>query len=391
MLNTLVYMNTRGLIRKMFDIFIETFGKIEDKRQEWKVKHNLVEIIFITFVSYMSNSNTWQEIEVFAKTKESWFRRYIPLDYGIPSHDTLQRVFESIDPKSFNRAFMTWTDYIRDYTKGGIIAIDGKTVRGSKSDDKKPLHLVSAWLDQNSIILGQVKTEEKSNEITAIPELLDLLFIKDCIITIDAMGTQKKIVEKIREKQADYVLALKGNHGIFHSEVELFLSDQLDRNFDGIEVSKKKTKEKGHGRIETREYFQTNDIDWFKEKNDWAGLRSIGFVRSTVETKGKKTLEIRFYISSLKAPEGGACDEFARAVRSHWGIESSHWTLDVTLKEDSCKVRETNGAENLAIIRKMVLNTLAKEIVGEKKLSKNLKRVKAAADDIFRSKLVQSV
>ena len=302
--------------------FKKSFEGIEDFRQPWKVKHKLIDILFIGIVASIANANSFIEIGAFAEVKEEWLKKYIDLEYGVPSHDTIQRVFEHLDSKAFNRAFMEWTNKISDHTEGRIIAVDGKTVRGSADGERKAIHIVNAWVDENDLIIGQMKTSEKSNEITAIPELLDLLFLKDSIVTIDAMGTQKKIAEQIINKKGDYVLALKGNQGNFHKEVEEYMIDALAEGFKNIKISQKTTLEKGHGRIEKREYFQTNDIVWFSEKKLWKELKTIGMVRRTVTSKNKETIEISYYISSLEMPEEGECELFAKAIRKHWGVES---------------------------------------------------------------------
>ncbi len=371
--------------------FKDSFENIEDFRQEKKVRHSLIEILFIAVVASIANANTWIEIGAFAEVKEEWLKKYISLENGIPSHDTFQRVFEHIDAKAFNKAFMNWTNKLSDHTDGRIIAIDGKTVRKSFDGEKSPIHLVNAWVDENDMILGQVKTNSKSNEITAIPELLDLLFLKDSIVTIDAMGTQKKIAEKIVKKKGDYVLALKGNQGIFHKEVQEFMEDGLASNFKDIKCSKKTTLEKDHGRIETREYFQTNNIDWFIVSSKWKGLTSIGMVRRTVIKNAKETVEVSYYISSLETPTDDECDLFAKAVRKHWGVESCHWMLDVVFREDESLVRKNNGAENLYMIRKIAMNILKKEIPSVKKMSKNMKRFKAAMDEKFLETIIDNM
>lgn len=371
--------------------FRESFEKVEDFRESHKVKHNLLEIIFVAIVATVANSNTWLEIEAFGEIKESLLKRYVKLENGIPSHDTFQRVFEHLDPKAFNRAFMDWTSKLCDNTEGRIIALDGKTLRGSTDGNKKAIHIVNAWVDENNFILGQIKTDSKSNEITAIPELLDLLFLENSIVTIDAMGTQKDIAERIIKKKADYVLALKGNQGLFHEEVKEYMDYALENKIDKINISKKTTVEKGHGRIEKREYFQTDDIDWFHEKDKWKGLKSIGMVRRTVEKNGKITVENCYYISSLESPLEGECDLFAKAVRNHWGIESCHWMLDVVFKEDQSTVRKNNGAENLSMLRKIAMNILKNDTSGPKKISKNMKRFRASMDDSLLEEIINNI
>lgn len=306
--------------------FTESFKNIIDFRQPWKIKHNLIEIIFIAVVATIAGADKWIDVADFAEDKNEFLKQYISLENGAPSHDTFERIFENLDNEAFNKSFISWTNTLTNNSKGRIIAIDGKTSRRSHDNEieKKAIHIVNAWVDENDLILGQLKTEEKSNEITAIPELLDLLFIKDSIITIDSMGTQKKIAKKIIEKEADYVLALKGNHKTFSNEVKEYFQDAMTNDFKNIDVSKKVTHEQGHGRIEKREYYQTNDINWFTEKSLWEKLTSIGMVKRTVTIKDKTTVEAFYYISSLTTPEEGECDLFAKAVRNHWGVESCH-------------------------------------------------------------------
>ena len=370
--------------------FIENFSHISDFRQEGKVKHKLIDIMFTSVVATIANANTWIEVEAFVEAKEEWFKQFIELKNGVPSHDTYERVFENIDSAIFNSSFMNWTHDISSKSKGRIVAIDGKTSRRShdKNIDKKSIHIVNAWVDENDLILGHLKTEEKSNEITAIPELIDMLFLEGSIVTTDAAGTQKKIVDKIINKKADYVLALKGNHSNFHKEVKDYFEYVEKNNFEDVNYSKKTTLEKGHGRIEKREYIQTNDIDWFSEKHLWNGLNSIGRVKRTVTIKEKTTVEIFYYISSLEIPENGECDLFAKAVRNHWGVESCHWILDVVFREDNSRVRKNNGATNQSMLRKIALNILKTEIITKKKTSLKLKRFKASIDEIFLTKLI---
>ena len=373
--------------------FTESFKNVIDFRQEWKVKHKLIDIIFIAVVATIAGADKWIDVADFAEDKEEFLKQYISLENGIPSHDTFERVFENLESEVFNKSFISWAQTLSNNSKGRIIAIDGKTSRRSHDNEinKKAIHIVNAWVDENDLILGQLKTEEKSNEITAIPELLDLLFIKDSIITIDSMGTQKKIVKKIIEKKADYVLALKGNHKTFSNEVREYFEDAIINEFKGIKVSKKTTREKGHGRIEKREYYQTGDIKWFTEKHLWEKFTSIGMVRRTVVIKEKTTVEIFYYISSLMTPEDGECDLFAKAVRNHWGVESCHWVLDVVFREDDSRVRKNNGAINQSMVKKIALNILKQEKVSEKNISLRRKRKKASRDDKFLERIINSI
>jgi len=300
------------------------FETITDKRQEGKVKYKLFEAVIMVIVAVIAECEAWYQIEHYCKTKESWFKKKLrlKLQNGIPSHDTFQRIFQLIEPKELEKSFISWTQSIAHKTKNEIISIDGKTVCGSRDAKTKAIHMVSAWANANQLVLGQVKTEEKSNEITAIPALLELLELKGCIVTIDAMGCQKDIAKIITEAEADYVLGLKGNQESLHEDVKLY--------FDHILVETKEvTRDKGHGRIETREYFLETDIDWIEQKSKWLNLNAIGMVKSRVWEKEILREEVRYFITSLTNVKA-----FAKAVRAHWGIENSlHWVLDVGFNE----------------------------------------------------------
>jgi predicted transposase YbfD/YdcC len=274
-------------------LFFNYFGVIKDMRQQAKVRHLLIDVLFIAVAATIANANDWEEVEIFAKKREEWFRKFLELPYGIPSHDTFERVFKWIEPKQFEKCFIHWVREIAALADRSVVAIDGKTMRGAfDTDDKKsPIHIVSAWASENGMILGQVKTDEKTNEITAIPELLDLIFVKNCIITIDAMGTQTKIAEKIIDKKADYVLAVKGNQPNLHRDIVDFFEDAEKTNFDGLSVKSSMTCDKGHGRIETRKYYLVENIDWLSMKDDWKGAKSIGMAIRECEIKDKKLLK----------------------------------------------------------------------------------------------------
>lgn len=346
-------MNTNDKITS----FIEIFEPIPDERQQGKIKHNLLEIIFIAIVATLGGADDWEEIEWFARQKEDWFRKRLKLENGIPSHDTFERCFSWINPKIFLQCFMEWTMMVSKIVKGGIVAIDGKTMRGTADElkGKKALHIVSAWFKETGMVLGQVRTDEKSNEITAIPELLDILDITGCIVTIDAMGTQKDIAEKIIEKKADYVLVLKQNHPVLYDEVAKYFEDRLkDEALDREKIERYRELDNSHGRIETREYHLTTDIKWMTTKNEWKGLSSIGMVTYISEKNGEKKKETRYMLCSI----GSDVKKFAKAVRSHWGIESMHWSLDVTFNEDAKKTKKDSAPENLALLHRLVLNIL---------------------------------
>lgn len=368
------------LMSDIDSIFFNYFGIIKDTRQQTKVRHLLIDILFIAVAATIANAADWEEVEIFAKKREQWFRKFLELPNGIPSHDTFERAFKWIEPKQFEKCFIHWVSEITELADRSVVAIDGKTMRGAfDTDDKKsPIHIVSAWASENGMVLGQVKTDEKSNEITAIPELLDLIFVKNCIITIDAMGTQSKIAEKIIEKKADYVLALKGNQPNLHEDVVDFFEDAEKTKFDGFKVKSCTTTDKGHGRIETRKYYLVEDIDWLSMKDNWKGLKSIGMAIRECEVKGVKTIEKRYFISSLT----DSIDEFSTAVRKHWGIESTHWILDVVFKEDGRRVRKEYGPQNLALLKRMALNILKKDTT-EPKYSLKSKRFASSIDNDY--------
>ena len=358
----------------------EYFMKIRDTRQAWKTDYNLYEIIIMTICSVISNFEHWEDIVDFCKVKETWFRERLGLELknGIASHDTFQRVFQLINPKELERCFISWVQSIVVKTKGEIVSIDGKTSRGSKGGNKNPLHMASAWASANQMVLGQVKTEDKSNEITAIPTLLDLLDVRGCIVTIDAMGCQKKIAEKIIEQEADYVFNLKSNQESLHDDVKLY--------FETEKVTETKTTlDDGHGRIERRVYAIETDIEWLTQKTDWPGFRAIGRVQSFVEEKGQKKDETRYFITSLTS-----VDSFAKAVRSHWGIENSlHYCLDVTFKEDANRTRKDNSPENFAVIRHIAVNVL-KNFPTPGKMSLARKKRKCQYDTDFMADVLLS-
>ena len=352
------------------------FEAVQDPRHHNKL-HKLIDIIVLSICAVVSGADTYGQIENFGKKRRRWLSKFLELPHGLPSHDTIGRVFERIDPGEFQNSFKLWIESITERTKGQIIAIDGKTLRRShdSANDKKAIHMISAWAASNQVVLGQLKTEEKSNEITAIPYLLKLLDIKGCIITIDAMGTQKEIAKTIVKQGGDYVLALKGNQESLYNDCVLFFDSREDFAPEDFTFDHHETVDGGHGRIETRTYTITSDIEWLPDKEQWEGLKSIGMVESIRETKGAATRERRLYITSLK------CDakKFGEAVRSHWGIENSvHWVLDIAFREDESRIRAGHAPENLAALRHIALNLLKKN--KSFKGSIKTKRLNAAMD-----------
>jgi predicted transposase YbfD/YdcC len=341
---------------------------VVDNRQAKKVLHKMSDIIVLVFFAFLSNANEWEDIETFGEEHEEFLRRYLELPNGIPSHDTIQRVMAMVS-ETFLEGFQRLWNEMLNSGEGEkikkILAIDGKTQRGNGNVKQKANHIVSA-VDEDGLCLGQKRVNEKTNEITAIPELLDILNVKGHIITTDAMGCQTDIVAKIRKKRADYVLALKGNHPGLQEEVAQYFADE-----DLLKTcAYTKTLEKARGGIEKREYWQSGNIRWIWQKKEWKGLKSIAMTRNTITKNNRVTTETRYFISSL------ALDvrEIARAIRGHWMVESHHWHLDVTFREDANHTLEKQAAYNLNILRKLALHVLKIYEVSTKKRSLRKKR-----------------
>jgi len=345
---------------------LEYFKNVEDPRRETKnKKYPLIEVIVIAFLAVMSGADGWESIERYGVMREKWLRKFLSLAEGIPKHDVYRRVFGAIKSELLESCFMNWVRDIKQNIKREVIAIDGKTIRGmlTKSRFKagtevQPIHLVSAWATENRLVFAQVQTEEKSNEITAIPMLLEQIAIAGCIITIDAMGCQHEIADKIVKKGADFVISLKGNQGNLHDAVIEYW-EALDFNKPAAQASHIKfrsvsTYDEKHGRKETRDYAVSDDVQWLRELfPQWKSINSIGVVESTRETgEGEAKTERRYFVSSLGADE----ELFAHAVRAHWGIENQlHYMLDVVYREDACRVRKDHSPRTLGLIRKIAL------------------------------------
>lgn len=361
---------------------------VTDKRQPGKVLHKLEDILFISVVATIANAGCWEGIADFAAGHLDWFRQFIELPNGAPSHDTFERAFKWIDGKEFERVFILWMKEICHSEEFRVIALDGKTMRGSgdKQTGGKPLHIVSAWTSENNMVLGQVKTNEKSNEITAIPELLELLDVQGAVVTIDAMGTQKQIADIIVGKKADYVLSVKGNQQTMYDDIRTYFEEGLKTDFKDMAYESYRTIEKGHGRIEKREYFLCNEINWIDWRKDWKKLGGIGMVRRSVTKDGQTSQEISYFITSL--PRNA--EMFGKAVRGHWGVESMHWSLDVVLNEDKRIVRKDNGARNLAVLKRMALNIIRADEKFEK-ASGPRKRFRASWDSPYLEEVLQNM
>ncbi|MDR1522100.1 MAG: ISAs1 family transposase [Streptococcaceae bacterium] len=352
---------------------LKYFENIQDPRQAWKVKHNLLEIVVMVICAVVAECEAWYQIDHYCQL---WFKQKLKLklENGIPSHDTMQRVFELIDPNELEASFRSLILDVAGSPKSGTVSIDGKTIKSSKTDDKKAAYMVSAWSSNLGLVIGQVKTCEKSNEIKAVPELLNLLDVRGCTVTADAMSCQKEIVKKVTQRGADYCIALKQNQKNLFEDVSFYFSDIQN-------LKATKTFEKGHGRLETREYFLETNIDWLHKKDEWKNLNGISMVRSTILKKRIEKQEVRYFLTSLLDVK-----KFAKSLREHWVIENNlHLVLDVAFREDYNKTNKGNSAENFAITRHIALNLIRRDT---SKMSVRGKRHRYAYDNKFLYKIL---
>lgn len=365
--------------------FIDYFAELADPRIEDRCDHKLIDILFIAICAVICGADTFTDFEEFGLAKQAWLRQFLELPHGIPSHDTFGRVLARLNPTAFQQCFLNWVRAVATLTDQEVVPIDGKTLRRShdKTKGRQAIELVSAWTRRNRLMLGQIKVAEDSNEITAVPLLLQLLELKGCIVTLDALHCQKDTAREILKQEADYVLALKGNQETLYREVEDFFDAVVNDRTFGYEIGRCETVDGEHGRIETRQYWHVSAPEYMKEKADWPGLKSVGMVESKREMKGKVSEEKRYYVSSLSVD----AERFSEAARGHWSVENSlHWILDVVFREDDSRVRVGHAAENFGLLRRLALNLLQQE----KTLKRGVKtkRLKAALDEGYLLKVL---
>jgi len=343
----------RGLLR--------FFDELEDPRMERTKRHSLQDILFIALSAVICGADSWTEVEMFGWAKREWLRQYLALPNGIPSHDTFGRVFSRLDPQTLERCFSKWMTALAEASAGRLVSIDGKTLRRSfdKATNRAAIHMVSAWCDTNRLVLGQLATEEKSNEIKAIPQLLKMLDVRDAVVTIDAMGCQKAIAQEIVQQGGHYLLQVKDNQPGLHALMKGTFDELTGRGIEGVRYDFHEQTDAGHGRIETRRLWVTDWTDWYADRKEWANLNSFVCLETVRTVNGLTSRERHYYISDLA---GQSAQTMLRYVRGHWGIENKlHWSLDVTFREDTLRNRIGHSAENFSRIRRLSLNLLRRE------------------------------
>ena len=364
-------------------VFLSYFKDMPDHRQAGKVTYPLDEILLLCLLAVLAGAEAFTDIARFGEKKLELLRRFRPFEHGTPAHDHLGDIFATLDAQAFQRCFVDWVAALTK-TPAEVVAIDGKTSRrsGDKKGSKQPIHMVSAFAARQRLVMGQVAVAEKSNEIVAIPALLDMMAIEGAVVTIDAMGCQRNIAKKIIAKKADYIIALKGNQGTLHDDVKVFVAEQKANDFKDTVISQHETVDADHGRIETRTYTAIHDVEWLQERHDWPGLEGVIMVESKRESDGKVTQETRFYITSLIL----LANLVGPMIRDHWMIENGlHWIMDMVFRDDECRVRTENAPANFTTLKHMA-NNLIRKMPG--KDSQRLKRKTAGWDDDFLASLV---
>ena len=369
-------------------LFSIHFSQLEDPRIDRRKLHSLIDIVGVSVCAVIAGADSWTDVALFGKSREKWLRTFLSLKNGIPSHDTFGRVFSLLDPQQFQKCFASWVQAVHERVKG-VVAIDGKTVRRShdRRQGKQAIHVVSAWATQSGIALAQKKVDAKSNEIDAIPELLTLLRIKGCLVTIDAMGCQKEIAQAINGAGADYLLAVKDNQPTLREDVEQEFRLAQQNGFALMDHQYFETVEKDHGRIEQRKYWITQDVQGIGTGEKWPNLAAMAMCRAMRTVNGQTSTEDRFFITSRKSADA---EGIAAAIRAHWRVENSlHWVLDVAFNEDQSRVRAGHAAENLALIRKLALNAIRAST--SKKGGIKAKRLQAAWDNDYLTEILMAL
>jgi predicted transposase YbfD/YdcC len=364
-------------------VFLSYFKDMPDHRQAGKVTYPLDEILLVCLLAVLAGAEAFTDIARFGEKKLELLRRFRPFEHGTPAHDHLGDIFATLDAEAYQRCFVDWVAALTK-TPAEVVAIDGKTSRrsGDKKGSKQPIHMVSAFAARQRLVMGQVAVAEKSNEIVAIPALLDMMAIEGAVVTIDAMGCQRNIAKKIIAKKADYIIALKGNQGTLHDDVKVFVAEQKANDFKDTVISQHETVDADHGRIETRTYTAIHDVEWLQERHDWPGLKGVIMVESRRESDGKVTQETRFYITSLIL----LGNLIGPMIRDHWMIENGlHWIMDMVFRDDECRVRTENAPANFTTLKHMANNLIRKM---PSKDSQRLKRKTAGWDDDFLASLV---
>jgi predicted transposase YbfD/YdcC len=367
------------------------FANLEDPRVDRTKLHKLIDILVIAICAVICGADNWEEVQLFGEAKRAWFKLFLELPNGIPSHDTFWRVFARLDPQQFQQSFVSWIASVSEVTQGQVVAIDGKTLRRSHDNTlgRGAIEMVSAWAAENRLVLGQVKVDDKSNEISAIPELLQVLEISGCIVTIDALGCQKEIAEAIIAQEADYMLALKENHGRLYQDVVKLFADLEASNFKAYAYSQAQTVNKNHGRLETRTCQVIADqqiLMQLRDAPEWKGLQSVVKVQARRKIREEATVKERYFLSSLASN----AQHLLKVVRTHWSIENElHWVLDIAFREDESRIRKDHGPENFAVLRHIALNLVKQEKT--QKASVKGKRLKAGWDEDYLLKILSGL